>query len=155
MSLKSFLKDKLVSKELDAQLDKIKKPVGSLGYDPWGFNTDTNKIVLSLFSNIYDKYFRVETSGIEHVPDTGPVLIIGNQYDPMTPLRNALAVKAYLSHVNIKSELVQWNAVSHTALITDSPLSKCVFHAVDHFLINKPMPVVIHCNDWKNPFFNK
>jgi len=78
MSLKSFLKEKLVSKELNDQLDKIDKPVGTLGYDPWGFNTDTNKIVISLFSTIYDKYFRVETTGIEHVPATGPVLIIAN-----------------------------------------------------------------------------
>ncbi|MFV1873858.1 MAG: lysophospholipid acyltransferase family protein [Oleiphilus sp.] len=96
MSLKSFLKDKLVSKELDAQLDKIKKPVGSLGYDPWGFNTDTNKIVLSLFSNIYDKYFRVETSGIEHVPDTGPVLIIGN-HSGQLPIDGTLIAYAIAS----------------------------------------------------------
>lgn len=78
MGLKSFLKDKLVSKELNDQLDKIEKPVGTLGYDPWGFNSDTNKIVFSLFSGIYNKYFRVETSGIEHIPDSGPVLIIAN-----------------------------------------------------------------------------
>lgn len=78
MGLKSFLKDKLVSKELDDQLNKIEKPVGTLGYDPWGFNTDTNKIVYSLFSNIYHKYFRVQTTGIENIPDKGPVLIIGN-----------------------------------------------------------------------------
>ncbi|WP_197469114.1 1-acyl-sn-glycerol-3-phosphate acyltransferase, partial [Oleiphilus sp. HI0125] len=78
MNLKSFLKKQLVSQELDEKLDRIEKPVGSLGYDPWGFNTDTNKIVFSLFSNIYDKYFRVETSGLEHIPNDGPVLIIAN-----------------------------------------------------------------------------
>ena len=39
MSLKSYLKEKIVPKALDEQLDKIKKPVGSLGYDPWGCNT--------------------------------------------------------------------------------------------------------------------
>ncbi|KZX76045.1 glycerol acyltransferase [Oleiphilus sp. HI0009] len=78
MNLKSFLKKQLVSQELDEKLDRIEKPVGSLGYDPWGFNTDMNKIVFSLFSNIYDKYFRVETSGLEHIPNDGPVLIIAN-----------------------------------------------------------------------------
>jgi len=78
MSLKSFLKEKLVSKELNDQLDKIENPVGTLGYDPWGFNTDTNKIALSLLSGVYNKYFRVETNGIENVPDSGPVLIIAN-----------------------------------------------------------------------------
>lgn len=78
MGLKSFLKEKLVSKELNQHLDSIEKPVGSLGYDPWGFNHDTSKIVFSLFSSIYHKYFRVETNGIENVPAKGPVLIVGN-----------------------------------------------------------------------------
>ena len=78
MSLKSFLKKKLVSPELDEQLEKIEMPVGTLGYDPWGFNTDTNKIVLSLFANIYHKYFRVETHGIDNVPPKGSALIIAN-----------------------------------------------------------------------------
>ena len=78
MSLKSFLKEKLVSSELDRQLDKIVKPVGTLGYDPWGYNTDATKIGYALFSSIYHKYFRVETRGIENVPDKGPVLIVPN-----------------------------------------------------------------------------
>lgn len=78
MGLKAFLKDKLVSKDLDEQLDKIEKPVGTLGYDPWGFNKDTSKVVFSLFASVYHKYFRVETNGIEHVPAKGPVLIIAN-----------------------------------------------------------------------------
>jgi 1-acyl-sn-glycerol-3-phosphate acyltransferase len=67
-----------VSEELEQKVNRIEKPLGSLGYDPWGFNTDTNKIALSLFSGIYNKYFRVETHGIENVPDSGPVLIVAN-----------------------------------------------------------------------------
>jgi 1-acyl-sn-glycerol-3-phosphate acyltransferase len=78
MKLKSLLKKALVSDELDQQMDRIEKPLGTLGYDPWGFNSETNKIVFSLFSGIYNKYFRVETHGIEHVPDSGPVLIVAN-----------------------------------------------------------------------------
>lgn len=78
MSLKSYLKDKLVSKELDSQLKKIQKPVGTLGYDPWGFNAETNRVVLSLYTNVYNKYFRVQTDGIENIPAKGPVLIVSN-----------------------------------------------------------------------------
>ncbi len=78
MNLKSYLKEKLVSKELDTQLNKIEKPVGTLGYDPWGFNVETNKVVFSLFSGIYNQYFRVKTEGIENIPAKGPVLIIAN-----------------------------------------------------------------------------
>ena len=39
MKIREFLKDKLVSKEIDAVVDQIPKPVGSFGYDAWGFNT--------------------------------------------------------------------------------------------------------------------
>lgn len=78
MGLRTFLKDTLVSPELNAQLDKIEKPIGSLGYDPWGFHADTNKVAYSLLSSVYENYFRVETSGIENVPKDGPVLIIAN-----------------------------------------------------------------------------
>jgi len=78
MGLKSFLKKTLVSKELDEKLDKIEKPVGSLGYDPWGFNKDTSKIVFSMFGSIYNKYFRVQANGVDNVPAKGPVLLIGN-----------------------------------------------------------------------------
>ena len=78
MSLKSFLKRIMVSQELDAQLDKIEHPVGTLGYDPWGFNKDTSKITFSLLEKVYHKYFRVETHGIDRVPAKGPVIIVAN-----------------------------------------------------------------------------
>ena len=78
MNLRSFLKEKLVSKELDEKINQIRKPVGSLGYDPWGYNTDTVKIGYALVKQLYDKYFRVEAHGTEKVPSKGPVLIIAN-----------------------------------------------------------------------------
>lgn len=78
MGLKSFLKKRLVSPELDRQLDRIVKPVGSLGYDPWGFNADSHKIFYALFRPFYEKYFRVEVKGIEKVPDQGRVLLVAN-----------------------------------------------------------------------------
>lgn len=99
MKLKSYLKKILVSEELEKKMDLIDKPVGSLGYDPWGFNTDTNKIVLALFSNIYNKYFRVETHGIENVPNSGPVLIVANHSGQLpidgTLIAYALANRAH------------------------------------------------------------
>jgi 1-acyl-sn-glycerol-3-phosphate acyltransferase len=78
MKIKKFLLDLLVPQELNTQLDKIDKPVGTLGYDPWGYNRETNKIAYSLFRNVYDRYFRVQVDGIDNVPAEGPVLIVGN-----------------------------------------------------------------------------
>ncbi|WP_111495998.1 MULTISPECIES: lysophospholipid acyltransferase family protein [Marinobacter] len=78
MSLRSFIKDKLVSQSLDDQINRIRKPLGSLGYDPWGIHNDTLKIGFSVAQKVYSKYFRVEAEGVENVPAEGPVLLIAN-----------------------------------------------------------------------------
>ncbi|EON92725.1 phospholipid/glycerol acyltransferase [Marinobacter lipolyticus SM19] len=78
MSLASIIKSKLVPAELSEQIDRIRKPIGSLGYDPWGYNNEAIKYGLSLTKQIYEKYFRVQASGIEKIPADGPVLIIAN-----------------------------------------------------------------------------
>ncbi len=74
----SLLKNALVNPDLDQQVDKIKKPVGSYGYDAWGYNTDLFKIAMAMTSVIYTDYFRVQTYGIENVPAEGRVLLIPN-----------------------------------------------------------------------------
>jgi len=78
MSLKSFLKSRLVPAKLDKQINRIRKPIGSLGYDPWGYNNETFKYGFSLTKPIYEKYFRTEAHGVDHIPAEGPVLIVGN-----------------------------------------------------------------------------
>lgn len=78
MGLAAFLKSRLVPAELDAQVDRIQKPIGSLGYDPWGYNNDAIRYGLSVTRQLYEKYFRVQADGVENVPAEGPVLIIGN-----------------------------------------------------------------------------
>lgn len=78
MSLASFLKSKLVPAELSEQINRIRKPIGSLGYDPWGYNNEAIKYGFSLTRQIYEKYFRVQASGVEKIPSEGPVLIIAN-----------------------------------------------------------------------------
>lgn len=78
MKVRTLLKKWLVSEELNQQMDKIQKPVGSLGYDPWGFNVEAAKIAGAICRPLYEKYFRVEAHGVENVPAEGPVLIIAN-----------------------------------------------------------------------------
>jgi 1-acyl-sn-glycerol-3-phosphate acyltransferase len=78
MSLASFLKSRLVPTKLDEQINRIRKPIGSLGYDPWGYNNETFKYGFSLAKPIYEKYFRTEAHGVEYIPAEGPVLIVGN-----------------------------------------------------------------------------
>ncbi|ABC29537.1 1-acyl-sn-glycerol-3-phosphate acyltransferase [Hahella chejuensis KCTC 2396] len=78
MKLRPLLRRIFVSEELERQYTNIAKPVGTLGYDPWGLNVDTNIVTMALFKPIFEKYFRVETHGIENIPASGPALIVAN-----------------------------------------------------------------------------
>lgn len=78
MALREVLKKFLVSKETDAIVDRIPKPVGSFGYDPWGYNSEVFKVGLGLFKPLYEKYFRVEAYGLENIPKEGRLLVIAN-----------------------------------------------------------------------------
>lgn len=78
MPLGRLIKRLALSEALEKRLDRIEKPVGSMGYDPWGFNVETNKVAIALFQTVYHHYFRVEAKGIENIPADGPVLIVAN-----------------------------------------------------------------------------
>ncbi len=89
MALREVLKKYLVSKETDAIVNRIPKPVGSFGYDPWGYNSESFKVGLGLFKPIYEKYFRVEAYGLENIPKDGRVLVIAN-HSGQLPIDGAL-----------------------------------------------------------------
>jgi len=65
-------------RELSARVDRLVTPVNEYGFDPFGFDKQacgSASIPLALF---YRYWFRVETSGIESLPRSGPVLIVSN-----------------------------------------------------------------------------
>lgn len=68
----------LVTPEIEALVASIPKPIGSFGYDPWGYNEDTFKLGLGAARLLYDRYFRVVAHGLNHIPAQGRVLIVGN-----------------------------------------------------------------------------
>ncbi|TJY64763.1 acyltransferase family protein [Sinimarinibacterium sp. CAU 1509] len=68
----------IVTPELDELFARIPKPVGSFGYDPWGYNENTAKFALGLVKWLYEHYFRVTTSGLENIPDHGRLLVVPN-----------------------------------------------------------------------------
>lgn len=89
MESRSLLKKLLVTPDLEQLVDAMPKPVGSLDYDPWGFNYDTAKVALGAFRFLYEKYFRVEAVGLEHIPAEGRCLVIGN-HSGQVPVDGAL-----------------------------------------------------------------
>ncbi|MCX7059556.1 MAG: lysophospholipid acyltransferase family protein [Gammaproteobacteria bacterium] len=68
----------LVTPEIEALVASIPKPIGSFGYDPWGYNEDSFKLGLGVARLLYDKYFRVTAHGLENIPAEGRALIVGN-----------------------------------------------------------------------------
>lgn len=89
MKLREFLAKTLVSSETDAIVNKIPTPVGSFGYDPWGFHSEAFKVAISAFKPFYENYFRVEVDGLENIPETGRALIIAN-HSGQLPIDGAL-----------------------------------------------------------------
>lgn len=69
---------RIVTPEIEEMISRMPKPVGSFGYDPWGYNENLAKIGLGGAKWLYDHYFRVTTTGLEHVPKTGRVLLVAN-----------------------------------------------------------------------------
>ena len=69
---------RLVTPEIEEMVSLTPKPVGSFGYDPWGYNENLVKLGLGVAKLLYDKYFRVVANGLENIPKTGRVLIIPN-----------------------------------------------------------------------------
>jgi 1-acyl-sn-glycerol-3-phosphate acyltransferase len=65
------------SEEVAARLRRIPTELNEYGYDPWGFDVDVMRRALVVTTLLYRKWFRVETHGIENLPD-GRVLVIGN-----------------------------------------------------------------------------
>lgn len=68
----------VMTPEIDAIVERIPKPVGSFGYDPWGYHEESMKLSLGWAKWFYDHYFRVVAHGREHIPSRGRVLIVPN-----------------------------------------------------------------------------
>jgi len=63
--------------EIAARLRRVPTQLNEYGYDPWGLNIDAVRRAIVITTLLYRHYFRVETDGIEHMPD-GRVLVISN-----------------------------------------------------------------------------
>ncbi|HSA50508.1 MAG TPA: lysophospholipid acyltransferase family protein [Yinghuangia sp.] len=68
---------------------------GDYEVDEFGFDPElTDALIMSILRPLYDKYFRVEVRGLEHVPDEGGALIVANHSGtlPLDALMTQVAV---------------------------------------------------------------
>lgn len=70
--------DKLTTAEVEGRLDDLDVPFNRYGLDPFGISREHLGAYYSMLSFFYRDYFKVRTVGIEHVPQVGPALVIGN-----------------------------------------------------------------------------
>lgn len=97
MPMKAWVKDQLVSDDIKQKVKAAGKSVGSYGYDAWGFNDETSQIAWTLIKALYEKYYRVETKGLENIPADGKALIVAN-HSGQIPLDAALLGYALMSN---------------------------------------------------------
>src|ERR1700712_5853144 len=68
---------------------------GEYDVDEFGFDPDlSDHVIAAPFRPLYNKWFRVETRGLENVPDDGSALIVGNHSGtlPMDAVMTSLAL---------------------------------------------------------------
>ena len=69
--------DRLVDDDVRQRVDEAIKDLNRYGYDPWGASPVAAKRMLTMVSYLYRRYFRVQTEGLDNIPE-GRVLVIGN-----------------------------------------------------------------------------
>ena len=89
--------DRLVDDEIRTRVARLDLPANEIGYDRWGASPRDLARMLALVRILYRRYFRVVTTGLEHIPP-GRVLLVGNHsgqlaYDGMM-VCTALALEA-------------------------------------------------------------
>ncbi|MFA5938179.1 MAG: lysophospholipid acyltransferase family protein [Sinimarinibacterium sp.] len=76
--LREALYERIVTPELEELFARMPKPVGSFGYDAWGYNENSAKLAMGMIKWLYDHYFRVVAHGLENIPPNGRLLVVPN-----------------------------------------------------------------------------
>jgi len=84
-----------LSDEVDERLSRIPTAMNEYGFDPFGASLDFARRFGTIAAFLYRHYFRVETQGIEKVPD-GRVLLIANHAGNTLPWDGAMLATAML-----------------------------------------------------------
>jgi 1-acyl-sn-glycerol-3-phosphate acyltransferase len=95
--------------DLDRRLEGS-RPQNEYGVDPWGFSLDYSLSAIGPFLWLYKHYFRVETFGLDKVPE-GRVLLIAN-HSGQLPVDGAMIGVAMLTEATpprpIRSMVEKW-----------------------------------------------
>lgn len=76
--LEKRIRGVVVDPEVRERVQRLQLPFNRYGLDPYGISQDHLEVFFSALGWFYRRYFRVEVSGIEHVPATGRAMLVGN-----------------------------------------------------------------------------
>jgi 1-acyl-sn-glycerol-3-phosphate acyltransferase len=86
----------MLNYSLENQADLLKRRLsGDYETDPWGLDWEYLNAVRPFFEFLYKVYWRVEVSGLEHVPDEGRALLVCN-HSGQLPFDGAMVAGAVL-----------------------------------------------------------
>ncbi len=74
----TFLRKSVISKELRARVDALELPDEGHGYDSFGMNREWVAGALVVTRFLYERWFRVESSGVHHLPASGAAVLAAN-----------------------------------------------------------------------------
>lgn len=82
---------------------------GQYDVDDFGFDRDFTNALVPIFHLLYKKYWRVETSGLEHIPRTGAALMVSN-HSGVLPFDGSMIAVAVLDTVDryVRALIASW-----------------------------------------------
>jgi 1-acyl-sn-glycerol-3-phosphate acyltransferase len=70
--------NRMIHSSVQERLNDFDLDFNVYGYDPVGIFREHLGVFYSMLGFFYKQYFRVETTGLEHIPPTGRAMLIGN-----------------------------------------------------------------------------
>lgn len=74
----SLLRPIPVSPRVRARIERLEIPWNRYGLDPYGIDREELARFFTLLEFFYERYFRVTTAGLRHVPTRGRAMLVGN-----------------------------------------------------------------------------
>jgi len=74
----SLLRPFPVSARVRARIERLEIPWNRYGLDPYGVDREELAHFFSVLEFFYERYFRVTTAGLRHVPARGRAMLVGN-----------------------------------------------------------------------------
>lgn len=68
----------LTSRDVQGRLGRLDLPFNQYGMDPYGVSRPHLGLFFTLLEGFYKYYFRVRAFGLDHIPATGPGMLVGN-----------------------------------------------------------------------------